>query len=244
MFSRRRDAHGKRDACAPVRSIDATLQLNFAPVKERTVEARPTLKKDWVITAEAFEKLLALLDADRERAAVKYEELRHTLIRYLGFHGSPRPEEHADKAIDRTARKIDEGLQLDRGNYTGYFCKVAKYVLNEYWDEQENSPASLDELPRRRQPHYDPDEEQISNLERTEKERTSACLDCCLRNLPIAKREMIQDYYRAGSRENIKRRSSMAGQRHVSSNALRIQISRIKKHLEACLNRCLKDSSR
>jgi len=209
------------------------------------VEARPTLKKDWVITGDAFEKLLAFLDADRERAAVKYEELRHTLIRYLSFHGSQRLEEHADKAIDRTAKKItDEGLQLDRENYTGYFCKVAKYVLNEHWDEQENSPVSLDELPSRRQPHHDPVEEQLRNLERIEKERTSECLDCCLRNLPIAKRELILDYYRAGSRENIKRRSSMAGRRDMSANALRIQISRIKKQLEACVNCCLKDGSR
>lgn len=214
----------------------------FDFVKERTVEARPTLKKDWVITGEAFEKLLALFDADREQAAFKYEELRSALIRRLRFWGSQRPEEHADEAINRTTRKLDEGLQLDRENYTGYFCKVARHVLDEHWDEQKNSPASLDELLRRRQPQFDPVEERLRNLDKIEKERTLDCLESCLRDFPIDERELIQDYYGAEGRERIDRRSALAGKRHASSNALRIQISRIKKHLEECVNRCLKDA--
>jgi hypothetical protein len=39
--------------------------------------------KDWTLTAEAFEKLIDCLDADRENAGEKYEDLRRALVRYI-----------------------------------------------------------------------------------------------------------------------------------------------------------------
>jgi hypothetical protein len=39
------------------------------------------MKKDWVLTQDAFDKLLNWLDSDRERAGQKYETIRLRLIK-------------------------------------------------------------------------------------------------------------------------------------------------------------------
>jgi hypothetical protein len=46
------------------------------------------------LTADTFTRLLHRLDADRERAGEKYEDLRRTLIRFFEWRGAPYPEEH------------------------------------------------------------------------------------------------------------------------------------------------------
>src|ERR671938_30866 len=61
------------------------------------------------LTAEAFTKLLARLDPDRERAGEKYEELRRTLVKFFEWRGAPFPEDQADETFNRVARKLDEG---------------------------------------------------------------------------------------------------------------------------------------
>ena len=60
------------------------------------------------LTQESFAALLLFLDADRERAGEKYEELRRTLIRFFEWRGAPFPEEHADETLNRVARQAAE----------------------------------------------------------------------------------------------------------------------------------------
>jgi hypothetical protein len=38
---------------------------------------------NWILTEEAFAKLLAYLDPDKERAGERYETLRLTLVKFL-----------------------------------------------------------------------------------------------------------------------------------------------------------------
>ena len=45
------------------------------------MESERTLKKDWEVTPEAFEKLLGWLDPDIEVAAEKYEKVRQKLMK-------------------------------------------------------------------------------------------------------------------------------------------------------------------
>jgi len=69
----------------------------------------PGRKKDWQLTQAAFDMLLARLDADRDEAGRKYVELRRKLVKFLGLWGCSYPDDQADEAIGRTARKIFEG---------------------------------------------------------------------------------------------------------------------------------------
>ena len=56
-----------------------------------------SLKKKWVLTQEAFNRLLASLDADCEQAGQKYERIRLKLIHYFAWRGTTFPEAEADE---------------------------------------------------------------------------------------------------------------------------------------------------
>lgn len=205
------------------------------------MDASPILKRDWVMTKEAFDKLLFHLDGDREFAAIKYEELRSTLIRYLRFWGSPCPEDHADEAITRVARKIDGEQQLESGKSTGYFCRVARFVLNEFWDKSGKNVVALDSLPRGKEPRCDPDDVERIRSERIDQERRLDCLQRCMNELPAENRSLIQNYHQGDGRERITVRNRLAEEKNIPLNALRIRVHRVKHQLEECLDRCLNE---
>jgi len=60
------------------------------------------------LTQEAFDRLLAWLDRDRERAGQRYEEIRSQLIKIFVCRGCVASEELADLTINRVAGKLQE----------------------------------------------------------------------------------------------------------------------------------------
>ena len=66
------------------------------------------LKKDWILTAEAFEDLLKNLEPDREKASLIYEDIRKRLIRQFKAGNSSIAEEQADEVFNRIARKYSK----------------------------------------------------------------------------------------------------------------------------------------
>src|SRR5436305_12720531 len=138
------------------------------------------------LTAEAFTKLLACLDSDRERAGEKYEDLRRTLIKFFGWRGAPFPEEHADETFNRVARKLDEGIEIK--NIGGYCYEVARLVCLEAWkrDDSKNEPL---EAVHQNRPGADNAEALL------ERELLLGCLDECLERLPTESRALIVGYY-------------------------------------------------
>ena len=46
------------------------------------------------LTEQTLAKLLDVLDADRDLAGERYEDLRRTLVRFFEWRGAPFPEEH------------------------------------------------------------------------------------------------------------------------------------------------------
>src|SRR5215472_15385239 len=94
------------------------------------------------LTAENLTKLLDSLDADRERAGEKYEDLRRTLIRFFQWRGAPFSEEQTDEVFDRVARKLGEGVEIR--NIGGYCYEVARLVLLEALKRKDSKRTSLD----------------------------------------------------------------------------------------------------
>ena len=58
------------------------------------------------LRAAQFRRLLLRLDADRDRAGEKYEDLRRKLIRYFEWNPRFPVEALADETLDRVARKL------------------------------------------------------------------------------------------------------------------------------------------
>lgn len=181
------------------------------------------MKKDWSPTREAFDRLLAWLDPDRERAGEKYEEIRGKLIRIFARRGCPVAEELADEVIDRVARKYLEIADTYEGEPILYFCGVAHNVFLEY----------VKRRPEAHHPQPDPPEE---------KERYSACLDSCIERLDPQKRDLIIEYFRDEKRAKIDHRKQLANRLGITLISLRTRAHRVRMTLQKCLGECLSDS--
>src|SRR5262245_40413221 len=97
----------------------------------RTLTTRPSMKKDWDLTQEAFDQLLAWLNPDREAAGRRYEEIRRRLLKVFACRGCACPEDLADETINRVARKVAEIAPTYVGDPAHYFCGVAHNVYLE-----------------------------------------------------------------------------------------------------------------
>jgi RNA polymerase sigma factor (sigma-70 family) len=189
------------------------------------IESSPPSKVKWEITREAFDRLLACLDPDRERAGEQYEALRYKLIKFLEWRGCLAAEEYADETLNRVARKIDEGETIR--DLSSYCSAVARLVLHEALRKQEREQRALDREPAA--PHTDT----------PEADHRIGCFEECLRSLPVESRELIREYYVDEKRAKIDRRRQLADRMGIPLNALRIRAHRIRAKLEHCVASCV-----
>ena len=181
------------------------------------------------LTAENFSKLLVCLDANREQAGEKYEELRRTLIRFFEWRGSAFPEEHADETLNRLAKKIDDGVVI---NNLGRYChEIGRLVFLEALKSNDSRRASLEEINLKVAAE--------TTDEAMEKEIRLACLDDCLGVLSENTRELIVEYYRDAKRDRIDRRKALAKRLGLNREALANRAQRLRDKLEECVTRCL-----
>jgi DNA-directed RNA polymerase specialized sigma24 family protein len=90
---------------------------------------------EWSLTQEAFDKLLAAFSPDADEAAKQYEALRIRLIRFFEWRSIPLADDRADEVLNRVARRIDEGQQVN--NVVAYAYRVAYLVFLEALKEPE-----------------------------------------------------------------------------------------------------------
>lgn len=186
------------------------------------------------LTADTFTRLLNYLDADRERAGEKYEDLRRTLIRFFEWRGAPYPEEHADEAFNRIGRKLDEGIEIK--NLSAYSYEVARLVFLETTKGADSKRLSLGSV------RVDP---VASNLteEVAEKELRLMCLEDCLRTLPGENAELILEYYRYEQRGQVESRRALAERLGLRRDALANRVQRLRDKLQNCVSACLRKKS-
>ncbi len=180
----------------------------------------------WDLTASALERLLARLDADPARAADAYEALRLALTRFFDWRGAHFPDECADEALNRLARRLEEGAEV--ADLRGYSLGIARLVL----------------LERARSPQVRHDElvedALIAAAPRPIDPQPALhdCLDRCLGSLAPEARALILEYYQDQRRQKIDRRVALASRLGLSANALRSRAQRVRDRLEACVRGC------
>ncbi len=195
--------------------------------------------REWVLTADAFDGLLACLDPDRERAGERYENLRRKLMKYFECRGCLAPEEYADETINRVARRMSEGKQIWTADPASYFYGVARNVLREYWASPDRDIAALECLPPVAHPPSETDDPLSSDSEKALLARHMDALDHCINELPAESRELLIEYYRGEKGEKIRNRKVLARRLGIPPNALRIRVHRIREKLERCVNESL-----
>ena len=183
------------------------------------------------LTREAFGRLLLSLDADRERAGEKYEDVRRTLIRFFEWRGAPFPEEHADEVLNRVSRRLTEGVEIR--NVGAYCYEVARLIFLE---TTKGADARREPLYSLKSEPAAPDAAGAA----AEKEQRLACLEECLRALPAESAELILEYYRYEGRGQIERRKSLAKGLGLRRDALANRAQRLRDKLEHCVLACLR----
>jgi RNA polymerase sigma factor (sigma-70 family) len=178
------------------------------------------------ITAAGFARLLARLHADADQAGQEYERLRRALVKFFDWRGAPAPEECADDAIDRLARKLEETIVDDVRSYA---YGIARLVL----------------LERQRQPVLSSIESHSGAIGvfveplSEERDRVHDCFELCLAELPADGRAVLLRYYEGERHAKISNRRQIAATLGVSENALRSRVQRLRDRLERCLEACV-----
>jgi DNA-directed RNA polymerase specialized sigma24 family protein len=178
------------------------------------------MNKDWELSKEAFDALLAWLDSDREQAALKYEKIRRDLIKMFTDRGCLVPEDLADETINRVTSKLKEIKKDYSGDPTRYFFGVAKMILLEHLRKK---------LPQSPPPAVDP----------TRIELEYNCLERCIERLSKEDRDLLLRYYGGEGRKETEHRRALAAELGIAPNALRIRVYRIRQTLKECVEKCV-----
>ena len=182
------------------------------------------MKKNWDLSQEVFDALLAWLDPDREQAAFTYEKIRSGLIKYFTVRRTIDPEDLADEAINRVSHKLKDIGNDFTGDPEPYFFRVAAYVYMEHLRKQLPRPA--------------PEEPVDRNLIELEYN----CLERCIERLPEESRDLLLRYYGAEGRGEAELRRALAEELGIAPNALRIRAYRIRVALRKCVEECIERS--
>lgn len=183
------------------------------------------MKKDWVLTKEAFDQLLDWLSPERSQAGKKYEAIRKRLVEIFASRRCYEAEELADETINRVTVKLPGIIADYKGDPALYFYGVAQKVYMEFLQKtrKQVDPATL---PSPARPE-------------SSKELELDCLDRCIQQLPLKSRALVVDYYLEDREAQKDYRKKLAGKLNLSFNALRIRAHRVKETLHQCVKSCI-----
>jgi len=179
------------------------------------------MRGQWDFNQDDFDRFLAWLDPDRERAGTRYEDIRRKLIKIFECRGCSLCEDLADETINRVIRKMRDLADTYIGDPALYFYGVARNVRLEHHTR------------RIRTPHIPPP------VPAEEKEREYECLEQCMKTLTADNRDLMLEYYKSEKRIRIVHRKELAVRLGIAPNALRLRAFRIRAGLQTCVESCL-----
>jgi DNA-directed RNA polymerase specialized sigma24 family protein len=186
------------------------------------------LRRQFAITEQSFDSLLAWFDSNRESAGRKYELIRSGLIRIFVSKGFSDAEDLADETINRVTVRLPEIRNGYVGEPARYFHGVARNIILE--------------TRRRKEVPSDVILERASPTTNTSEEY--GCLTDCLKLLPPEKRELILDYHLYRGHAKIEHHKVMADELSITEGALRTRAHHMRVSLEKCVLQCIQESRR
>jgi DNA-directed RNA polymerase specialized sigma24 family protein len=177
-------------------------------------------RRKWVLTKEAFDKLLDSLAEDRESAGERYLEIRSNLIRFFQWRGCHSPEDHADETINRIAKRVSECEEIRTPS--SYYLGVARMVLLEVNKARIKEQQFFGEI----------SSSLIASVPPEESEERINCLRDCLQRLSAENRELIIQYYSGEKRDKIEIRRQLSRRLGIPVNTLRMRALRIREQLQ------------
>ena len=187
-----------------------------------------TRRQKWSLTQQAFDGLLATISPDRSTAADRYLAIRRNLVRLFEWRGCATPDEYADEAINRCAKKIGDGEEIR--DVSTYCIGIARMLVLEMSRERGKEARPLDKAP---EPQIIPAEPEGDAELRME------CLRRCLDELSPDNRNLILHYYQGEKDEKIKKRKELTRMFGVPAGTLRMRALRVRETLQLCADNCL-----
>ncbi|HEU4769663.1 MAG TPA: hypothetical protein VFS77_20010 [Pyrinomonadaceae bacterium] len=178
-----------------------------------------------------FERLLSWLDADREKAGEKYEQIRQNLVDYFRRRGVLDPFSLADEVIIRVTRRVAEVAQKFVGPPSYYFLGVARRVVAEYWRR-----PSEQELPENEPVSLSPEPDDLREL-------AFESLERCWARLSAAEQSFLFRYCVETPPVKLSvSREQLADEIGANLNAMRVMAHRLKRKVKRCIENLIKQS--
>ena len=192
------------------------------------IAGRMEIKRGWELGHSSFEKLLQKLSPNRDLAAAEYERLRFRLAKFFQWRGCGEPEVFADRTLDRLARRIEAGEQINP--VYSYCCGIGRMLLLEAHRERERQEGAQNQWAS----------DQSANSDPQEAIPFDALLKC-LQRLPLETQNLVLDYYQGDKQSLIDKRKALADRLGIPINALRLRVNRVRIQLENCVKESHRD---
>lgn len=178
------------------------------------------------LTPENFEKLLSSLNSDRDLAGQELELLWLKMYEFFRARRCHCPEDLADETINRLARKLAEGEDVH--DVMRYSHGLARLIWLEYLRKPDTKNVPLEESPVLA----------FSPMDHLQRKQEDQIYLHCLQQLSEEERTLIIAYWNHEGQVLHEVRETLAKSLGISLVALRIRVTRIKKKLEICLEKC------
>lgn len=170
-------------------------------------------RERWELDREKWALLIAALGSDDDVAGERYENLRRRLTDLFAWERCEAPDQLADEALNRLARKLSEGVAIP--HLERYAFGIARFLIQEDQRARRSRQLALRQFPSQRADKCP--------------ESLIAALEGCLAELPGANRRLIERYY-------VEDRTVLAREYGLSLNALRNRAMRIREALYLSLS--------
>jgi DNA-directed RNA polymerase specialized sigma24 family protein len=196
------------------------------------------LKRDWLLHQGPFRRLLEWLDEGVDSGGETYLEIRRRLVAYFVRKNCLTPDDLADEALTRVARRLAEEGAIAEAPPARYCYIVARFVFLESGRRQEHSLVSLDEMSGNRAMAANLSTHALADDVSEDRERRLDCLESCLQSLSPDQTDLILEYYCGEGRAKIEHRREIARRLGLTLNALANRACRIRDRLETCVKTC------
>ena len=191
-------------------------------------------KSSWVATEGSFTAFLEWLDQGFDSNGDAYLEVRRRLVTYFDRKGCLNADDLADETLNRVQRRLEEEGAIDSQSPAKFCYAVAKFVFLEHLRSGRAREVSDEHIDRALPASP---EEEIH-----EREIALRCLERCMGELELQRRELVIGYYQGEQRAKIENRRRLAAKFGLSLNALSIRTFRIRERLETCVRRCIESA--